>query len=421
MRTIKPSTLTGEITILPSKSYVHRILIAAAFADGVTEVVAETSADDVHKTAGCLRALGCGIEYENGAFKVSGGMKSGKETVTMDCGESGTTYRFMVPIVAALGRNCEFKVAGKLGERPMSDLLGCLTDNGMKIDNTSPLRISGKIASGDFRISGKVSSQYISGLLLALPSLDGDSKIIIDGKIASIDYVNITLDVLKQFGIKIERTDYGFFVPGKQTFKSPGRIVAESDWSNAAFFLAAGAISGDLTVKGLNMDSVQGDKAIMDVLQDCGADFKVTPDGISIKTSNLKGSQLDALHTPDMVPIASVIAANAKGETVIMNIERLRDKESDRLQATLEIMSALGVEAKTDGFTLWISGRTDILPSSIPIISGHNDHRIVMASAIAGLKTELSVTDPHAVKKSYPNFWEEYIRLGGVQNENIKP
>jgi len=408
----KPCFLKGDVKILPSKSYVNRYLIASALADNPTEIVALTQADDICRTANCLRALGAEIDYSDGLFTVQPIGKNLKRNAYLNCHENGTLLRFIVPIAAALKADSTIDGTERLRERPIADLIECLKTNRLTTDGKFPLKLDGGIHAGEFKIKGSISSQFISGLLLALPLLNGDSKIIIEGELASVDYVNITLDVLQQFKITIHKTDYGFDVPGNQKYISPRSIVAEGDWSNAAFFLCAGAINGDITVKGLNANSKQGDKEILNILKKCGTILQINGDDITAKQSDLQAFEIDAKHIPDLVPIVSVLAANASGKTTIKNIERLKDKESDRLTAVLNMLTILGIKALSDVKDLIIHGGK----LTGGTVDGANDHRIVMSATIAALKatSEITISDSHAINKSYPDFFKEFTKLGGI-------
>jgi 3-phosphoshikimate 1-carboxyvinyltransferase len=406
-----PATLSGEVDIIPSKSYIHRYLIAAALADEPTEIIALTDADDVRRTAACMNALGAKISYKDGKFKVIPISTPNRKAV-LDCHESGTTLRFIIPVAAALGTTAEIRVSGRLATRPIKALLDCLAEHDVTASNSFPLKISGKLTSGGFRITGSVSSQYISGLLLALPLLDGGSRIIIENTLESKDYVEITVAVLKKFGIQVEELDNGYLIKGGQKYVSPGTIKAEGDWSNAAFFAVAGAIGGDIKINGLDPYCKQGDKAIVDVLKSAKAWHTMIDGTLHVKKSPLIAFEMDAKDTPDMVPVVSVLAACSAGTSIIKNVQRLRDKESDRLDAVINTLTALGINAASDGETLMVEGgdfRGDAT------LQGVNDHRMVMAAAVACLaaSSACTITDPRAIKKSYPNFFEEFKRLGG--------
>lgn len=402
------SYLQGDIDIIISKSYAHRVLILCALADKPTKVMGKSCAKDIISTINCLTALGAQIDETPNGYIVTP-IKENKEAIC-NAGESGSTLRFLLPIASALGQNCTFKTEGRLGERPMKDLIYSLQQGGVSITDTAPYRLSGKLKSGEYKIKGDISSQYITGLLLALPILNGDSKIIVEGKMSSQGYIDITLDVIKKFGVNIEKTSYGFFIQGGQKYISPNEITIEGDWSNAAFFLAAGAINGDITVRGLDIDSKQGDKEIYNILKAMGANIKVVDDGIKVKRSKLSSIEIDADNIPDLVPILCVLSAYATGKTVIKNVERLRYKESDRIASTMQMLATLGIQTSYNGSLNIVNGKV-----TGGIVDGFCDHRIVMSASVAALLSNntVDILGAEAVNKSYPNFFEEYKRLGG--------
>lgn len=402
------SYLQGDIDIIISKSYAHRVLILCALADEPTKVMGKSCAKDIISTINCLTALGAEINETPNGYTVMP-IKENKEAIC-NAGESGSTLRFLLPIASALGKNCTFKTEGRLGERPMKDLIYSLQQGGVSITDTAPYRLSGKLKSGEYKIKGDISSQYITGLLLALPILNGDSKIIVEGKMSSQGYIDITLDVIKKFGVNIEKTSYGFFIQGGQKYISPNEITIEGDWSNAAFFLAAGALNGDITVRGLNIDSKQGDKEIYNILKAMGADIKVVDGGIKVKRSKLSSIEIDADNIPDLVPILCVLSAYATGKTVIKNVERLRYKESDRIASTMQLLATLGIQTSYNGNLNIENGKV-----SGGRVDGFCDHRIVMSASVAALLSNnaVDILGAEAVNKSYPNFFEEYKRLGG--------
>ena len=339
----------------------------------------------------------------------------------MYCGESGSTLRFLLPLMGALGHQAEFHMEGRLPQRPLSPLYEELEAHGCTLSPQGqvPLTIEGQLQPGTYRLPGNVSSQYISGLLFALPLLDGDSEILLTSTLESTPYVDMTIKTLSHFGIRIEKTSGGYAVRGNQTYAAPKEYMVEGDWSNACFFLAAGAITeGGVTVSGLNPDSLQGDKAILDILQEMGATVSTGPAGITVQPGEgLCGITIDASQIPDMVPILSVLGLVASGTTEIRNAGRLRIKESDRLSAITMTLTALGgqVEELPDG--LRIKGGRRLTGATI---DSHNDHRIAMMAAIASLICDGKVTIGHAeaVEKSYPDFFD-ILREAGL-DENIE-
>lgn len=394
---IYPKKLHGDLTAIPSKSHAHRALICAAFSDNATTIVCPETNKDIEATVSCLSALGAQITRTNVGYTVSPITKI-PAVAELNCNESGSTLRFMLPIVGALGVDTTFHLSGRLPERPLSPLweemerMGC----SLSRNKNGILRCTGRLKAGAYSIAGNVSSQFISGLLLALPLLDGNSSLEITGNIESKPYIDLTKAVLSSFGVK---TDEENIVAGFP-FCSPREVIVEGDWSNAAFFYVANTLGSDIHITGLNENSAQGDRAILPLLD---------------KLSN--AMEIDACDIPDLVPILSVAAAAHNGVT-FTNIARLRAKESDRVHTVIEMLRALGVHAQSTENTLTVypgqfhSGTVDAV----------NDHRIAMSAAIAATTADgaVSIIDSQCVEKSYPAFWEEYRRLGGCYEQYIR-
>ena len=418
---LNPSPLHGALPAIPSKSDVHRLLICAALADAPTLLELGSAMEpsvDMKATADCLKALGASIVYEHGHYLIQPcSVAPGR--ASLDCGESGSTLRFLLPVAAARCPESTFDGHGRLPGRPVRELLDAMTPNGVVAsDDHLPLTLTGSLHSGTFRLPGNVSSQYITGLLLALPLLDGDSTIELTTPLQSAAYVDITLHALSRFGIRVESTETGWHVPGRQQYHTPGTLQAEGDWSNAAFFLAAGALTDHpegVTVSGLWNQSPQGDKAIVEQITALGApaDWDAE-DAVHIRPAPLQSSSIDLQEIPDLCPILAVLAAYAEGDTVFHGGARLRLKESDRIASVCAMLQALGasVDEQPDGMIIHGTGGQK-LPGGT--VDSCNDHRIVMASAIASLKTEGPVTilGAEAVNKSYPSFFDDVQRLGG--------
>ncbi len=392
---VRKGTIDGKINAIPSKSYAHRIAICNFLAgkDLLVDCGGFLS-KDIEATISCLTAL------KSGANKLY-------------CGESGSTLRFLIPLCACIGGHFELFGRGRLMDRPNDELFSALNGHGVKIEQTDKVKIDGALSGGQFFIRGDISSQYVSGLLMALPTLKEDSEIILTSPLASKPYVDITLEVLSGYGIKIEKTPNGFFVRGGQ--KYGGNLLPEGDWSNCAFFLALGALFGKVTVSGLNLNSVQADKKILDVLRDAGCLVEAKENAVTVQKSTLNSFVLDAEDCPDLVPIASVIGAFADGMTVISNIERLKIKESDRVESTMAMLKAFGITCATDGHALAIYGRK----VKAGRIDSFNDHRIAMASAVlaCGAEGVSEIYNAQAVNKSYPNFFEHLKAIGGNVSE----
>lgn len=397
--TVTPSALSGKITVPASKSISHRALICAALAKGRSEIKNLLDCADTEATINILNAFGAKIG-RNGGLTTVEGIEAPSKSAVADCLESGSTLRFLIPVAAALGCEAEFHGRAKLPERPITPYFTELTKNGIIFKTeTMPYKISGQLRAGDYRLAGDISSQFISGLLFALPLLNGDSRIIITSPLQSKPYVDITIAELSRFGVKTEETEYGYFVRGNQSYV-PQNTVIEADMSHAAFFAVANALGSEIEIEGLNMNSLQGDKAIIDI----------------IKKANGKAFDADASQIPDLVPILTVLAAFSKGTSHIFNCGRLRLKECDRLAVTASELNRLGARVTENSDSLTIEGVDKIHGG---ICDSHVDHRIAMSLAIASTRSDEPVTinGAECVSKSYPNFFEDFRALGGIVNE----
>ncbi len=375
--TIYPSQLCGTVAAIPSKSQAHRMLICAAFAESPTTLYCPQTNGDIEATAGCLRALGAEITYQEGAYCVLP-VRTLPKSAELYCAESGSTLRFLLPIVGALGVKTVFRLEGRLPQRPLSPLWEEMQRMGCSLTRQSDGSVlcDGQLKSGDYRMDGSVSSQFITGLMLALPLIKGKTNLKITGRIESAPYIEMTRQVLSLFASK--DADY----------------AVEGDWSNAAFFLAARALGSQVSVTGLSADSAQGDRAVAELLP------QLTDGNCTICAADI----------PDLIPVLSVVAAANHGAR-FTQIGRLRLKESDRVAAIISMLEGLGGHAEATNDTLTVH------PASLHggSIDGCNDHRIVMSAAIAATvcKEPVTILGAEAVKKSYPDFWAEYRRLGG--------
>ena len=411
---LMPGALRGRVDrVIASKSAAHRALICAALAEGETVLEGVSFSEDMEATCRCLRAHGARLPGDERRLRVRPGPLPAGEAA-LDCGESGSTLRFLLPVAAALGARAAFTGRGKLASRPLSPLYEELAAHGARLSpqGSFPLRCDGQLRSGRYTLAGNVSSQFCSGLLLALPRLSGDSEIRIVGPLESEPYVRMTEEALAAFGVRTERTEDGFHVPGGQRFSGAGALRVEGDWSGAAFWLAAGALSeAGVACGGLNPCSAQGDRAMAELLERFGAE--VTRDGekIRVRSGHLRGIDIDAVNIPDLVPVLAVTAAYAEGETRIRHIRRLRLKESDRVETVLGLLRALGgrAEAGEDEMVIYGGG----LRGGTADACG--DHRIAMAAAVAATRAEepVRILGAEAVRKSYPGFFEVFTRLGG--------
>ncbi len=412
---VTPQKLTGTVPAISSKSDAHRILIAAALSDVPTEIFCNVLSEDIRATAHCLQALGAEIEYGAGKIIVQPIAQTAKNVVTLDCGESGSTLRFLLPVVSALGKNGVFTGRGRLPVRPVTDLRQAMEAHGVEFSPAGefPIHTNGVLTAGKFTLKGNVSSQYVTGLLFALPLLGGDSEIELLPPVESAAYIEMTLSTLRTFGIRVTQQGHSYFIKGKQQYCSPKTVTVDGDWSNAAFFLTAGALGGPITVTGLRQDSVQGDKAVLEVLRAMGAEVSVSGDAVTVSAMSLHGTQIDAKNIPDLIPILSVAAAYAKsGVTTVIHAERLRIKESDRLAAIHASLGQIGADCTETQDGLTIKSGKELIGGEV---QGYNDHRMVMSMAVAATaaRSAVVIRGAEAVKKSYPHFFEDFRKLGG--------
>lgn len=409
--TITPAKLAGTIPAIASKSDAHRLLILAALSKGETRLLMERRSEDIDATISCLRALGAEIKILPEGVLVRG-IERVNENPLLDCGESGSTFRFLLPVACALSDRVRFTGGGRLPERPIGELMNQMEAHGVVFsDARLPFETRGRLTGGAFSLPGNVSSQYLTGLLLALPLMNEDSTISLTTRLESAAYVDITLDALARFGMRVEQQGERYTVFGGQAISSPGTLRVDRDWSNAAFFLAAGAIGSPVTLTGLRLDSPQGDKAILDALRRFGAVLDIMADSVTVSPAQLVGCTIDVGETPDLLPVLAVLGACATGKTHLINAARLRLKESDRLASVSAMIRDLGglVEEKAD--SLVITG-TKLFGGTV---DSCRDHRIAMSAAVASIrcKRKVVILGAEAVNKSYPAFYQDFHQLGG--------
>ncbi|MFI3206346.1 MAG: 3-phosphoshikimate 1-carboxyvinyltransferase [Clostridia bacterium] len=400
----------GVINVPPSKSVAHRAMICAALSDDFAEIDNIDSSNDMKATMNFIKSMGKNFEYKDKKLSVYKGEVPTEATV--DCIESGSTLRFIIPIMAALGIKTKFVGEGLLPKRPIGIYKDILKSVKTKGDGL-PFYIDGKLISGDFYVAGNISSQFISGLLFALPLLDGDSKIILTTQLQSESYINITIEVMRDFGVEVSRTDYGYFVKGNQKYKATNYRV-EGDWSQTAFFMTMSAFSqNSITLKGLKKNTAQGDKVALDIYKkmNVNCDF-VGDDLVLTKNDFIKSAEVDVGDCPDIVPALSCLMALGEGTSKITNAKRLRIKESDRLKSVSEALNNLGAKVTELDDGLVIEGVKSLCGGCV---NGYNDHRIVMA--VASLRAvcsgDIISSFPHSINKSYPDFYKDYNSLGG--------
>ncbi len=409
-RTLLPGARYGHITAPASKSAAHRALICAALSSSPVDIRCAKPSDDIRATINCLNALGADIRIDSDIIRVR--PVEAAHSGSCDCGESGSTLRFMLALAGALGADAEFAMKGRLPERPLAPYDSELRAHGLTIvRDGSVLRCSGSLLPGKYSLPGGVSSQYISGLLMALPLLDSDSTLTVSGTLESADYVAMTLDMLRRAGACVLQNGGIYYIRGCKRYHMPETFAVEGDFSSAAFFLCAGALSrGGVAVSGLDPASVQGDRRVTDILRKFGASVRFDGDSVSVRRGELRGITIDAAMIPDLVPALSAVAAVAEGETRIVNAGRLRLKESDRLESTTAMLRALGAEISQTPDGLVLRGKTRLTGGSV---DSFNDHRIAMAAATAACVCACPVTinGAECVNKSYPGFWRDFLSL----------
>ena len=411
--TFQPFTPSGTIQAPPSKSDVHRAVICAALSGGVCTISPVALSEDIRATIGCAQALGASVRLDGDVLTVDGSRMFENRSAVLDCRESGSTLRFFIPVAAAGGIDAVFTGSGRLPERPIGIYTDALPQKGVTCatEGGLPLRISGRLQSGVYHIPGDVSSQFITGLLFALPLLPGDSDIILTSPVQSAGYINMTIRTMSKFGIEIDMTDKGWHIRGKQHY-IPTDYTTDGDWSQAAFFLTAAAVGGEVTVNGCNIDSSQGDRRIAALLREFGAEAEQDGGTITVRRAPLHAITIDAAQIPDLVPVLAVCACFAEGTTRITNAARLRIKESDRLCSTAALLNALGGKAEELPDGLLITGVGQLQGG---FADGCNDHRIVMAAATcaANCGSTITCSDAWSINKSYPDFYEAYRRIQG--------
>ncbi len=415
--TIEPKMLKGTVCIPPSKSVAHRAIIAAALSGEPCVLSNVTISEDIEATLNCVRILGVAFRKNTTKKEIKFCKRRKKkldDEIVLDCNESGSTLRFIMPVALLSGKTIRLKGRGRLMERLQEPYFDIFEKKGIEWSlNKDEIVLKGSLKNGEFKLAGDVSSQFITGLLFALPLLDGDSTIKLTTPLESKGYIDLTLEVLKKFGIEIKNNDYKIFkVKGGQKYKETDYIV-EGDYSQAAFFLVAGALGCDIRCVGLNPESMQGDKEIIEILKEVGAKIVVDEEGgISARqTASMRGITIDAKNIPDLVPILAVLCGFCKGESRIISAGRLRLKESDRLSAIRNELSYMGLDIKEGADFLHINGTNALVGRTV---SSWNDHRIAMSLAIASCRCEgrVAITDAKkAVCKSYPDFFDIYKRL----------
>lgn len=419
---IKPEETGGEILIPPSKSYSHRAVFAASLANGTSKIENIIMSNDIRASIEACKALGAEIIAEPGedglfTLMITGTPDPGAENCFINCEESGSTVRMLIPIVAIDADNAVITGEGRLVERPLSPIVNCLSEKGVEFesgDKQLPLIITGKLESGTFRLPGNISSQFVTGLLFALPLLEGDSVIELDQPPESKPYIDMTIGVLETFGVEVKQVSpTRYEIEGGQSYK-PNRYVVEGDFSQGAFFLVNGAVNKKTVLKGLPETSIQGDSAIIGIMKDAGCRVYYDKEKSAwvSEPSDVKAFSMDARQAPDLVPPVSVLAALSGGTCEITGAGRLRIKESDRLRALHAMLKAFGVDVDEHMEGLTIKGQKSLDSCTV---DSFGDHRIAMSAAVASGRAigPVIVEKADAVSKSWPSFWDDFEDLGG--------
>ncbi len=398
----------GTVTVPPSKSYAHRALIALALSKGKGTIHHVDLSSDIMATLKCLEDLGVDFFIDNEDVMLDATSFGNRRDRVLKPEESGSTLRFFIPITLLFDEVYTFRGSTSLLKRPLvvyEELFQDL-DIMMFRDSLESIVIKGKLEPGDFSMRGDVSSQFISGMLMVLPLLPGDSTLTVTEEFQSESYVNMTVKVMRDFGIEIHRKNDTFFIPGNQEYQVRDYMV-EGDYSQAAYFMAAGAIAGHTRVVGLNHASTQGDQEIVTILEKMGVQISAVENGYEVSESEIRSLDIDVSDIPDLTPVLGVLLSLAKGTGRLMKVDRLRYKESDRVKTTIDLINHLGGDAKEEGSDIIITGKENLSGGSV---YGHNDHRIVMAAAIAslGCLNPVVIDGYEAVKKSYPNFFKDF-------------
>ena len=421
---IKPSILEGKVKIPPSKSVAHRAIICAALSGGVCRVDNIDYSDDIIATIAAMRTLGATIKKEDTHLEVEGIFSKNnniEENRIVDCNESGSTLRFLVPIALLFEGSTKFIGRGNLGKRPLTTYYNIFDRQKITYtyeENNLNLVVNGKLKPDTFEVEGNISSQFITGLLFTLPLLEEDSKIVISTEMESKGYIDLTLQAMATFGVEIINNNYReFIIKGNQRYKATNYYV-EGDFSQAAFYLSADALGNNVLCQDLNIESLQGDKKVIDILQRMNNKFLINEEGMKCSVEDeLRTTIIDGSQCPDIIPVLALVSSLAKGTTIITNAKRLRIKECDRLAAVTSELNKLGahIVEKEDGLIITGVGK---LKGGVETWS-HKDHRIAMTLAIASTNCEepIVIKDWECVAKSYPHFFEDFKSLGGSVHE----
>ena len=416
---ISLSKLCGMVNVPPSKSFMHRAIFAAAMCSGNSILKNVVISEDILATLGAIEKLGASYKMVGKNLKIFGGLnallKPSKRLIEVDCSESGSTLRFLIPIAAAFGKNLMIKGRGRLLSRPIDSYINSFKEQNIVINKVDgeKLYISGRLNAGTYFIDGKTSSQFVTGLLMALPNLYGTSRLKVKSDLCSKPYVNITLDVLKSFGIDVFEGDREYIVNGIQRYRSR-KYEIEGDYSQAAFFEVLGCVS-PICIGGLNFKSIQGDMQMLKLIKECGADIAWENGLLKVSPGRLRSFYVDVTNMPDLTPPIAILACMCKGRSVIDGISRLKFKESNRIVSVVNMLKNIGGRIAVEGDKMLIDGVNSFEGG---VVDTYNDHRIAMAAAIAAVysKKPITILRANSVDKSYPDFYKDYQSLGGIVN-----
>ena len=431
MKTVKifPTKLKGTVVAPSSKSMGHREIICAGLAAGTSIIDNISMSKDIEATMRCLKAINVAVDEipsmieGRKALQISGTGHPMAAADSVDCGESGSTLRFFLPLGANLNCPLTFTGHGKLVSRPLQAYYDIFDEKFIQYFNDNgclPVTVNGHLTPGTYKLPGDVSSQFVSGLLFALPLLNGDSVIEITSPLESSAYVDMTINCLAKFGVQIENErglHRRYLVKGKQRYQAQDSQV-EGDWSQAAFWTVGGSLGDGITCQGVNVNSLQGDQAVVDIMGRMGAVIKQDANSVTVNGGATKATVIDAANCPDIIPVLTVLAAVSEGTTKIINAGRLRIKECDRLAAMTSELNKMGAQITEEPEGLTIVGKPQGLVGGVQV-DAWNDHRIAMSLAIAAQKcaAPIILTGAESVAKSYPTFWEDYKSVGGLVEE----
>ncbi len=412
-KTVKvyPGSPSGTINVPSSKSIGHRAIICAALSHGKSVIEELSLNDDINATLQAVQAFGAKVQRKENKIIIHGVKHIAAPKSPIDCKESGSTLRFLIPILASTGKTVVFKGAPSLIKRPMNVYQSIAKQDDIQMDiTTDKILVNGVFKGFEYHVDATVSSQFITGLMFALPLLKHDSKILLNEPLESKNYVNITIDILQKFGIEIHEFSTGYFIPGNQTYK-PTTIEIEGDYSQAAFFLTAGILNGHVKINNLPLDSRQGDRYIIEFINQMKGRLIINEKGYTAIKSNTFGATLDITNTPDLGPILALLGCVSDGTTIIKGAKRLRYKESDRILSTVGTLKRLGANISVKDDDIYI---TKVSSLTGGVVDSYNDHRIAMMAAISATisNSPVIITQADAITKSYPNFYKDLMSLG---------